>query len=93
LNGGRFQWAAGGSDLEGLRAFDTNGNGSLDGGTRMKPHEKFIYATTNAILGDRVIDVADVFLAFDERPDIAGGGHHGTLHSLPELLAVGIALA
>jgi Ca2+-binding RTX toxin-like protein len=109
------------SDLEGLRAFDTDGNGSLDPGdtafgqfgvwrdldsdasvdpgelqslaatglsalsldgyqtgAKMKPNENFIYATTNAVLGNRTIDVADVFLAYDDRP-ISGGGHHSML--------------
>jgi hypothetical protein len=99
------------SDLEGLRAFDTNGNGSLDAGDaafsqfgvwrdldsdavvdpgelqllqavgltalsldgyqtgdKMKPNQNFIYATTNAILDDRTIDVADVFLSYDDNP-------------------------
>jgi hypothetical protein len=108
------------SDLEGLRAFDTNGNGSLDAGDaafaqfgvwrdldsdavvdagelqsledvgltalsldgyqtgdKAKPNENFIYATTNAIVGDRTIDVADVFLSYDDRPAHLEG-HYGT---------------
>lgn len=120
------------SDLEGLRAFDTNGNGSLDGGDaafaqfgvwrdldsdavvdsgelqslealgltalsldgyqtgdKMKPNQNFIYATTNALLGDRTIDVADVFLSYDDRPEPAAMATH---HGLP-LEALGVAIA
>jgi Ca2+-binding RTX toxin-like protein len=109
------------SDLEGLRAFDTNGNGSLDAGDaafsqfgvwrdldsdavvdagelqslqavglaalsldgyqtgdKMKPNENFIYATTNAVVGDRTINVADVFLSYDDNPtSVAAAGNQG----------------
>lgn len=121
------------SDLQGLRAFDTNGSGSLDSGDaafsqfgvwrdldsdavvdagelqslqavgltalsldgyqtgdKMKPNQNFIYATTNAIVGDRTINVADVFLSYDNRPaPMTTEGHHGTpLEPLGAMVAI-----